>query len=59
MPFSMECFPAFNYARDEHEVLINESGAAFRSPNLNLQLSTDRHEVNHFRHTVRREEASH
>jgi len=41
MPFSMECFPAFNYARDEHEVLINESGAAFHSPNLNLQLSTD------------------
>jgi GH15 family glucan-1,4-alpha-glucosidase len=40
MPFSMECFPAFNYARDEHEVLINESGAAFHSPNLNLQLST-------------------
>ena len=41
MPFSMECFPAFNYASDEHEVLINESGAAFHSPNLNLQLSTD------------------
>ena len=40
MPFSMECFPAFNYARDEHKVLINESGAAFHSPNLNLQLST-------------------
>ena len=40
MPFSMECFTAFNYARDEHEIHLNESGAAIHSPNLNLQLST-------------------
>ena len=40
MPFRMECFPAFNYARDQHETYLNESGAAFRSPAINLQLST-------------------
>ena len=40
MPFRMECFPAFNYARDEHEIHLNESGAAFRSPVIDLQLST-------------------
>jgi GH15 family glucan-1,4-alpha-glucosidase len=41
MPFRMECFPAFNYARDHHEVHLNESGAALASPGLSLQLSTD------------------
>jgi GH15 family glucan-1,4-alpha-glucosidase len=40
MPFRMECFPAFNYARDDHEVILNESGAALLSPGLSLQLST-------------------
>ncbi len=40
MPFRMECFPAFNYARDEHEIHLNESGATFRSPGISLQLST-------------------
>lgn len=40
MQFRMECFPAFNYAQDEHEISINENGAIFRSPGLNLQLST-------------------
>ena len=40
MPFRMECFPAFNYARDEHEIQLNESGAAFQSPGISLQLST-------------------
>ena len=39
MPFRMECFPAFNYARDDHKIEMNESGAAFRSPGLSLQLS--------------------
>ena len=38
--FKMECFPAFNYARDAHEINLNESGAAFHSPELSLQLST-------------------
>jgi GH15 family glucan-1,4-alpha-glucosidase len=40
MPFRMECFPAFNYARDDHEVILNESGAALLSPGLSLQFST-------------------
>ncbi|MDA1219560.1 MAG: glycoside hydrolase family 15 protein [Chloroflexi bacterium] len=40
MPFRMECFPAFNYARDGHQAQINNSGAALTSPLLNLQLST-------------------
>ena len=40
MPFRMECFPAFNYARDEHEIQLNESGAVFQSPGISLQLST-------------------
>ncbi len=41
VPFFMECYPAFNYARDKHRVEINENGAAFISDNLGLQLSTD------------------
>jgi GH15 family glucan-1,4-alpha-glucosidase len=40
MPLRMECFPAFNYARDYHEVHLNESGASLVSPGLSLQLST-------------------
>jgi GH15 family glucan-1,4-alpha-glucosidase len=40
MPFRMECFPAFNYARDKHEIEFNESGVRLDSPALNLQLST-------------------
>jgi GH15 family glucan-1,4-alpha-glucosidase len=40
MAFRMECFPAFNYARDDHEVVMNESGAALLSPSISLQLST-------------------
>ena len=40
MPFILECYPAFNYARDEHRVELNENGAAFISDRLGLQLST-------------------
>ena len=40
MDFRMECFPAFNYARNSHEILLNESGALLASENINLQLST-------------------
>jgi GH15 family glucan-1,4-alpha-glucosidase len=40
MPFRMECFPAFNYARDDHQIILNESGAALLSPGISLQLST-------------------
>jgi GH15 family glucan-1,4-alpha-glucosidase len=41
MIFKVACFPAFNYARDRHDVVLTESGAAFRSNNLNLGLATD------------------
>ena len=40
VPFILECHPAFNYARDEHRVELNENGAAFISDRLGLQLST-------------------
>ena len=40
MAFRMECFPAFNYARDAHQTQLNPSGAALVSPQLSLQLST-------------------
>lgn len=41
LPFTMECFPAFNYALDSHSVKVNESGtrAIFKSSgNLTLEL---------------------
>jgi GH15 family glucan-1,4-alpha-glucosidase len=41
MTFTMECTPAFNYARDEHETLLKEYGAAFVSPDISLELATD------------------
>src|ERR1700687_3883010 len=41
MNFRMECFPAFNYARDSHTVELCEAGAKFLSPNLNLALASD------------------
>ncbi len=37
--FRMECFPAFDYAREEHETEISDEGACFRSPRLNLGLT--------------------
>ena len=40
MAFRMECFPAFNYARSGHEILLNEPGAALVSDTVSLQLST-------------------
>ncbi|HEY9676060.1 MAG TPA: glycoside hydrolase family 15 protein [Waterburya sp.] len=41
MDFRMECRPAFNYARDEHQITLTSTGAEFHSPKLNLELSTD------------------
>ncbi len=38
--FLMECFPAFDYAREEHETEIDTQGACFRSPQLGLGLAT-------------------
>lgn len=40
MAFQMDCRPAFDYARAEHEVSISEHGACFRSGNLNIGLAT-------------------
>jgi pentatricopeptide repeat protein len=40
MTFRMECFPAFDYAREEHEIEISDEGACFRSPQLSLDLTT-------------------
>ena len=40
MPFHMECFSAFNYARDNHQVQLNTSGAALFSQNFSLELSS-------------------
>jgi GH15 family glucan-1,4-alpha-glucosidase len=41
MEFRMECSPAFNYARDEHETEIVPGGATFRSAQLGLGLATE------------------
>jgi GH15 family glucan-1,4-alpha-glucosidase len=39
--FRMECRPAFNYARDSHEISISEQGAILSSPSLALGLASD------------------
>lgn len=41
MALRMECFPAFNYARDIHEVNITKEGAAFHAPGVSLGLATE------------------
>ena len=40
MPFRIECRPAFNYARDDHETVIMTEGACFNSLELSLGLAT-------------------
>jgi GH15 family glucan-1,4-alpha-glucosidase len=40
VPFRMECYPAFNYARVEHTVSISSEGACFNSPDLSLGLAS-------------------
>ena len=40
MLFRMECLPAFDYARAEHETTIQPEGACFDNPNLSLALSS-------------------
>jgi GH15 family glucan-1,4-alpha-glucosidase len=40
MAFQLECRPAFDYARADHEVTISELGACFRSQDLSLGLAT-------------------
>jgi len=41
MKFKIECFPAFNYGRENHDITINERGAAFHSKSLSLGLATN------------------
>ncbi|MGH2607444.1 MAG: glycoside hydrolase family 15 protein [Tepidiformaceae bacterium] len=40
IPFRMECYPAFNYARDPHDTHVSTEGAVFRSAGLRLGLAT-------------------
>jgi GH15 family glucan-1,4-alpha-glucosidase len=40
MAFKLECYPAFNYARDIHETEISGQGAAFHAPGLSLGLAS-------------------
>ncbi|MBA3704066.1 MAG: glycoside hydrolase family 15 protein, partial [Rubrobacteraceae bacterium] len=40
MTFRMECIPAFDYAREEHETRIVPGGAAFDTPELSLGLAS-------------------
>ncbi len=38
--FRLECFPAFNYARDAHTTTLTADGAYFEAPGLNLWLGS-------------------
>lgn len=38
MSLRLECLPAFNYARDQHEISIGKAGALFHAPGLSLEL---------------------
>jgi GH15 family glucan-1,4-alpha-glucosidase len=40
MSFEVECRPAFDYARHEHEVHVRETGAVFKGPDMSLGLAT-------------------
>jgi GH15 family glucan-1,4-alpha-glucosidase len=40
VPVRVECYPAFNYARDPHKVEISSRGALFRSKDLSIELDT-------------------
>lgn len=39
MPLCVACYPAFNYARDDHETEITDDGVTFRSNGLTLGLA--------------------
>ena len=45
MYFEVECVPAFNYARDPHEVQILTHGARFKSEKLTMVLTSGRERV--------------
>ena len=40
VPVRVECYPAFNYARDPHKVELTSHGALFRSASLSIELDT-------------------
>ena len=40
MAFLMECFPAFNYARDDHETRISADGVSFHAPGAGIVIAT-------------------
>lgn len=40
VPLKVECYPAFNYARDEHKTKLIEGGALFESATMQLELNT-------------------
>jgi GH15 family glucan-1,4-alpha-glucosidase len=40
VPVRVECYPAFNYARDTHKVEVSDAGAVFRSDSLDIELTT-------------------
>ncbi len=41
MPLRVECSPAFNYARDRHELKLSTNGACFHSQGLSLGLTSN------------------
>jgi len=41
MPLKLECFPAFNYARDSHDMQLSGDGVAFHGPEISLGLATE------------------
>ncbi len=40
MAFHLECRPAFNYARNDHQVKVHPEGACFHAPGFSLGLSS-------------------
>jgi len=40
VPMRVECYPAFNYARDPHTVHLADGAAVFDSPSMKLELTT-------------------
>jgi len=40
MVFRLECYPAFNYARDTHQTRVSREGASFHAPGLSLGLAS-------------------
>ena len=40
IPLRLECYPAFNYARDDHRTVVFGDGAGFHAPGLSLGLAS-------------------